>query len=269
MKDPSRQPMPDTSTRVALVRATAHATDFLFRHAFPLYVTLYDAYKRVTEHEDIDLIHRLVKRGDSVVDVGANIGFYSEVLANCVGADGHVYAFEPEQRNFDRLVERARPYPQIHPVRAAVADKPGPIDLYLSPHLNIDHRTYPTEERRQRTTIEAVSLDSFLADRADRIQFIKMDIQGAEYAALLGMRDVVQRSPHVRILMELWPFVHERFGAGTMVVLSLLESWGFETHRLGKNGHHRKLSPNEPLPGRNDPKVYFDVLCIRRGTSFG
>ena len=251
-----------------VIRVTARATDFCFRHAFPLYARCYDLYKRRSDRAVIHLVTRLVRSGDRVADVGANVGFYSRLLARLVGATGFVYAFEPDGLNFARLRERARPFPQLHAVHAAVADAPGSRTLYRSPSLNVDHRTYATDERREAVTVDAVSLDTFLASAADPLHFVKMDIQGGEYAALRGMRSVVGRSPDIKILMELWPFVHDRFGEGTDALLGLLASWGFEVRRLAADT--ASLGPPfveaDAIPDRADPDTYFDVLCARAGT---
>jgi len=250
-------------TSVNTIRATAWASNLLYRHARPLYTALYDTYKRVTEGAALAVIARCVHPDDRVIDVGANIGFYSEVLARRVGAGGHVHAFEPDASNFATLAARARAYPQIEAVQAAVAERSGRIELFLSPHLNIDHRTYPTDEPRRQMTVDAIALDDFFAAAETVVHFVKIDIQGAERAALLGMRRLLARSPAVRILMELWPAVHDRFGGGAAALLELLESLGFEVWRLGPRGTlDEQLHPASELE-RADPDAYFDVLCVR------
>ncbi len=256
---------------VDVIRATARLSNYLFRNAPPLYLALYAAYKRVSERGNIALMRRLVKAGDHVADVGANVGFYAAVLAQCVGPGGRVYAFEPDETNFARLEARLRRYRQIHPVHAAVADMNGPIDLYLSPDLNVDHRTYSCGEGRKKVTANAVSLDGFF-QRDETLQFIKMDIQGAEYAALRGMQALAARSPNLKILMELWPYLYERHGSGTAALLGLLESWGFEIRRVETDGGGRvgeRLTASTPVPERESENVCFDVLCIRGGTLIG
>ena len=250
---------------VAVIRATARASDFLYRRLPSVYAALYDAYKRMAERDAIALIRRLVKPGDRVVDVGANIGFYTELLARRVGPDGRVFAFEPAPANYQQLVQRLRSYSHVEAVRAAVTAESGPTTLYLSPELNIDHRTYRTDEPRQVQTVDGLALDQFFHRADDRVEFVKLDIQGAEYRALLGMRELLARSPEVRLLMELWPFVHDRFGAGTTTLLELLTSWGFLIWRVGRHGRvEARLSPHGPMPERSDPNAYFDVLCTRK-----
>ena len=252
---------------IAVIRATARVTDFCFRHAFPLYIRCYDLYKSRTDREVIRLVTSLVRPGDRVADIGANVGFYSRLLARLVGDRGHVYAFEPDGFNFEKLAARARPFPQIHAVQAAVADASGSRTLYRSPDLNVDHRAYATDETRDQVTVAAVSLDSYFAHARDELHFIKMDIQGGEYKALCGMRSLVARSPELKILMELWPFVHDRFGEGTNVLLGLLASWGFEVRRVVSGSSHlgERLTAADTVPERADPNAYFDVLCARPG----
>lgn len=250
---------------VDAVRATARLSGFLFRNAFPLYVALYDRYKYATERGEIALIRRLVHPGDAVVDVGANIGFYTQILAQCVGTSGHVYAFEPDALNLRRLRRRMEHHPQVETVHAAVTDTSGRVDLYLSRDLSVDHRIYATEETRRKVAVDAVALDDFFRERRHTIEFVKMDIQGAEHAALRGMRGVIERSPTLRILMEMWPTVLDRFGAGTDALLELVESYDLETRLVRSDGSvGERLKSGKPLPAGYRLGAYFSVLCARR-----
>jgi FkbM family methyltransferase len=245
------------------IRSTARVSDYLFRHAFPLYALLYERYKRAAERDVIACIRRLVRPGDRVVDVGANIGFYAELLAECAGPTGAVYAFEPEPLNFARLAARARAYPQLHAVAACLGERGGTAELFLSPDLNIDHRTYPTGDERRSVRVDALALDEFLP-AGEQLRFVKMDVQGAEYAALSGMRATLARSPDVHLLLEVWPYVQERFAGGTRALLGRLDEWGFCVHRLAAGGAlGERLAPDLPIAGADDENYYFDVLCMR------
>jgi len=251
-------------TRIAL--ATQRASDALYRGAPWLYRPLYDAYKRASERDEIALLERLVHPGDHVADVGANVGFYAALLAERVGRTGRVIAFEPCARNFDYLSRRARTLPQLQPVRAAVAREPGTITLHLAPHLNVDHRVYATDEVRPTEVVPAVSLDDYLAAAPAPLALVKMDIQGAEYEALQGMSAVVARSPSIRLVLEMWPFVLDRFGVGTGTLLELLASWGLDVHRLAAGGVAGELVRAETFRSdRFGPDDYFDVVCARPG----
>jgi FkbM family methyltransferase len=177
-----------------------------------------------------------------------------------------VVAFEPDPTNYARLAARARHHPQIRAINAAVSERGGQVELFLSPDLNVDHRTYATDEPRRRVRVDALALDELFPRPEETVQLVKLDIQGAERAALLGMRELLARSAGVHVFMELWPFVHDRFGTGTAELLALLESWGFEIWRVGRGGLLiERFGPRSAFPGGEDPDTYFDVLCVPQG----
>lgn len=244
--------------------STAPATGLLFRKAPQLHAMLYDVYKRFSEGAEIALIRRVVGRGDRVVDVGANIGFYTRLLAEQVGERGRVFSFEPDPTNFARLEARTRRYPQVDRHRAAIVERAGPVDLFLSPSLNVDHRTYESDEPRQRVTVDGIALDDFFASSGETVRLVKIDVQGAEHAAFAGMRELLIRSTDVHVLLELWPFVHDRFGSGTRALLEFLESCGLEVWRVEAGGRlGERVDSGRQIAGRDDPGLYFEVVAMR------
>jgi len=259
-----------TMRSITLIRQTSRVSNYLFTHAPRVYAELYHRYKRLSERTNIAVIKDLVKPGSCAVDIGANIGFYTALLADCVGPTGHVYAFEPDERNFARLLASTRHRAQIQAERAAVTDVDGSVELYMSTDLNVDHRTYRDDDSsRVKVAVRGVSLDTFFRNAKAMPQFVKMDIQGAEYRVLLGMKEIVSRSPDLIILTELWPFVHDQFGNGLSTLLDLVDSWGFEMRRIVSSGNHLgdRISSSTPLPERADHDFQFDVLCCRAGRS--
>ena len=243
-----------------LIRASARVTDHLYRHAYPLYALAYGAYKRVIERHNLRIIQRLVRPGDCVADVGANVGYYTAALARAVGPGGQVWAFEPSPENYDRLARVARRYPSVHPVPAAAVVRGGTTTLYLSPDLNVDHRTYATDDARHSVTVPAVALDDVLPSDTP-LSFLKIDVQGGELEALQGMAMTAARSPGLTILLEVWPFVHDRFGAGTPALLHLLATWGLDPRRI--EGDHFGATVHAAELQGSAPDRYFDVLCMR------
>ncbi|HEX7510321.1 MAG TPA: FkbM family methyltransferase [Chitinivibrionales bacterium] len=212
-----------------------------YTHAFWLYRSVYGLYKKIREHDELELLRRLIKPGDTVVDIGANIGFFTEYMAKLTGANGRVLAFEPDARNFSFLLKRISKLPAVSAFNAALGDHDGAIDMYISPDLNVDHRTYPCAEQRDKRVVQCFALDS--KEPAATIDFIKMDIQGHEYAALCGMKHSIARNPHCRILMELWPYGLKLAGASTGLVMDLLQSYGLNP-LLIHNGKLTAFSEN-------------------------
>ena len=137
-----------------------------------------------------------------VLDIGANVGYYTALLADRVGPAGHVTAFEPEPGNHAvlRRTIAVNGFPNVEAVQGAVSQSSGESFLFLSELNQGDHRLYATAGRR-RIAVPILAIDSFLPPET-LIDFVKMDIQGSEGLALRGMLQTLRRSPNIQILTE-------------------------------------------------------------------
>ncbi len=103
-----------------------------------------------------------------------------------------------------------------------MSDETGESTLYISDNLNVDHRAYPTTGDSRRTvTIRATTLDDYFKP-GERVDLIKMDIQGFELHALRGAARVLDDNPEVALLLEFWPYGLKQAGGvgrGTCLVL--------------------------------------------------
>ncbi|MHC4571440.1 MAG: FkbM family methyltransferase [Planctomycetota bacterium] len=228
----------------------------LFEHCFPVYRILYKFYKKFSDRHVGSLLKEIISPGMTVIDVGANIGFYTAFMASIVGEKGKVYAFEPLPQNFN-LLKKHNNHDNITLVQAAVGDKTGEITLYISDKLNVDHQTYETDEKREKIDVLSYRLDDYLENK--RIDFIKMDIQGFEYQALLGMKNILQSNPDIKVLMEFWPYGLIKAGSSVERLLTFLHELDFQTELLEQND--RKKMP--PIPKRNDFSYYRNLLAFR------
>jgi FkbM family methyltransferase len=169
---------------------------------------------------------RLVRKGDTVVDVGAHQGRHTAVLADLVGTEGRVLAFEPLPE-FAQQLQQTLPSPPAKVISAALSDKAGESSF-------IRARGVPSESgliaRRynfpERVTPETISvrvdrLDAYLPELAG-LSFIKIDAEGAEVAILNGGRTVVE---------TLRPLVAVEYGAGSYEAYGLTRSSLFSLAR--------------------------------------
>lgn len=202
----------------------------LQRRCPSVYLPLYDAYKHAHDQDQLRLIRQWVRPGMSCVEVGANVGFYTQQLARRVGPSGRVVAFEPEPWNMTLLRRRALG-PHVTSLEVAVGDSQGSVTLHLSDALNVDHRTYPTGEARRQIQVGQVALDDVLGDTS--VDFLKMDVQGYEPVALRGMAKLLRRSPNLRMILEFWPWGIRRAGGDPRALLEVLRAAGYEVHRVG------------------------------------
>lgn len=101
----------------------------VYEHAFPIYRPLYGAYKAYADRAERQLLRKILFPGAVVVDVGANIGIYSNFLSRCVGPTGLVHSFEPSPDNFKRLCAATRDLSNVRLSQAAVGERSGKPEL--------------------------------------------------------------------------------------------------------------------------------------------
>ncbi|MBI2327840.1 FkbM family methyltransferase [Candidatus Curtissbacteria bacterium] len=175
------------------------------------------------------IVRKNIKLGQVVIDVGAHIGYYSLIFAKLVGSSGRVFAFEPDKNNFSLLVKNVRinNYKNVICERKAVADFYGRTRLYLSNSSQADHRVYKTWENRKFVFVQVITLDSYFKNYRGRIDFVKIDVQGAEMKVLKGMAVMLKKNKNIKILTEFWPEGIISSGDDPLKFLKLLEDLGF------------------------------------------
>ena len=200
------------------------AANKVYERAFPLYRPLYAAYKTYSDRAERELLRKILFQGAVVVDVGANIGIYSQFLSGCVGPTGLVHSFEPSSDNFRRLSAATSGLRNVRLTRAVVGERGGECKLYVSDKLNVDHRAYKTDgDLRRAIPTDMVALDDYFKP-GQRVDLIKMDIQGYELHALRGAQRVLQENPDINLLLEFWPAGLEQAGVGWEQLVELLQS---------------------------------------------
>ena len=148
------------------------------------------------------LLKENIKQGDTVIDIGANIGYHTLLMAKLVGDAGRVYAFEPEKENFELLkknIER-NGYQNVVLVNKGLGEKEEALTLYINPKNKAGHSVFHQHSHWGRQEIEITTLDNFLPKNT-KVDFIKMDIEGAEYVAIKGMKRVLSEN-NIKVVSE-------------------------------------------------------------------
>ena len=180
------------------------------------------------EAGDTALFQRMLRSGMTFVDVGAHVGYFSLLAASIVGETGRVLAFEPSPENFELLQAnvRNRGLASVSCFPWAVGAKNGSANLHLAVDNSGDHRIEPAEEQRAKIEVPIVALDS-VPEITPPLHAVKIDIQGAEEAAVRGMERLLASSPDVFLVLEFWPYGIVRFGGDPRRALDYYRSLGF------------------------------------------
>jgi FkbM family methyltransferase len=183
------------------------------------------------ERELVELFKRVLKPGMTVLDLGANIGYFSVLAAGLVGKSGQVYSFEPAPTCFAQLKKNLAAFAWAQAYPAAIADAPGTACFHFSDEANeTGWGSLLAEERgsTRESVVPVIRLDDWARERAiGRVDFIKMDIEGGEFRALQGARELLERYRPV-LVAELNEVCLARDGRQPEDVLALLRAAGYD-----------------------------------------
>lgn len=201
-------------------------------------------------NRDYFVFLRTLRRGDVVFDVGANYGLYTEAFADIVGRGGSVHAFEPVPPTFEQLAQRfadrAR-WGQVRLHRCAVADRAGTLEMFLPGSDSgqaalTHHRTAAwAESTEARYEVAATTLDAFAAEQGTSVDFIKIDIEGAELLALRG-GDRLVATQQPALFIEVWERWIADFGYSADALAGFFERQGYD--RFVTVSHRIEFIPN-------------------------
>jgi len=198
-----------------------------------IYVNGYQPNERLTRH-----FVRLLRPGDCVVDVGANVGYYTMTAAKLVGQTGCVHAFEASPQIFPWLLTNARLNPQarIHVYKQAVTDQCGEIMFHTASAERTGYSSIRDlgEQAERSDVVPTISIDSIMAT-IPPVRLVKIDVEGAELLVLRGMLGLIERDrPY--IIFEIDDEFLRELGSDARQQCGFLRDLGYELSRIGARG---------------------------------
>jgi len=249
-------------------------SDFVEIDGHKMYLDPLDSLKlsinKSYEEFETELVKRTIKEGNVVVDIGANIGYFTLIFAKLVGKNGSVFAFEPELNNFNILKKNIEinNYANVKLVKKAISDKTKIMRLFLNDSNKGSHTLGKQKNNKQSTEIESVRLDDFF-DINNKIDFIKIDIEGAEIDAINGMSKILQNNKDLKILIEYNPLMLKGFGITSQKFFTTLRELNFNIYDL--DDQNKKLIH---IKSADDLEKYKDgswtnLLCSKNEEFLG
>jgi len=210
------------------------------------------------EPRHVALMKRIVKQGETVVDIGAHIGYYTLILAETVGPKGKVFAFEPNPENFEVLKKNVEinGYKNVILEQKAVSNKNGKAKFYFSKINSGDGKIYATKEERGSCEVNSIKLDDYFKKKRIKPSFFKMDIQGAEPKAFEGMKWILD-NPSLKFTTEFQPEAIESAGYSPKEFLDRIREEGLSIYDLGKK---EVIKDNDSLVEYYKSINYFTTL---------
>lgn len=189
----------------------------------------------------------ILKPGMTAIDLGAQYGYYTLIFAKLVGEGGRAYSFEPDEKNF-RQIENGiakNGFRAVTLIKKAVSDVNGPVKFFLAEKSTGVHSLYEVPGGGEWREVEAGRLDDILAERTSPVDFIKMDIEGAELKALRGMPRVIRENPALKMAVELHRNIDQLPDTSMKQLLAELRGCGFSIRAIFD--HTPPYGASEPL----------------------
>jgi FkbM family methyltransferase len=197
---------------------------------------------------ELELVPLAAQRGDTVLDIGANFGYYAYPLSRAVGPTGRVYAFEPVPFTYRtlRIVARLLRLGNVQIVPKGCGERAGTITFEVPLQANgamstglayvggrrEDHPGKETQVRWSATrqvAAEMLRIDDFLPSLSD-LSFIKIDVEGAELFAFRGAEQTISKH-HPTVLCEINPWYLKGFGLGVEDLARFFFNEGYQLYR--------------------------------------
>jgi FkbM family methyltransferase len=204
--------------------------------------------------------------GMTFLDIGANIGYYSALASRRIGPSGQIVALEPDPESFRYLKQNivANLAPTVFCIQKAAAAESGTLRLYVNRENRGDNRLYPNDLCDSSYQVEVSTVDAMLEDcGVERVDLVKMDVQGFEGHVLSGMKQTIQRSNSLILLTEFWPFGLRSAGTSPEDLLVELEQAGLRLYELTDKGRLASLTNKKAFIDRHPGRQYANIVAVR------
>jgi FkbM family methyltransferase len=213
------------------------------RHGFKMNVNLGDFIGRHIflhgEYEDYvtRVFYKLLQPGDVVLDVGANIGYFTLLSASIVGKSGRVISFEASPQIFTYLSSNLslNESENVESFCAAVGDKNGQVEFFEADdsHLGLSSLRHLDNNNSKRIMIDMIELNCF-AENFPKVQLVKVDVEGGEMRVFQGMQKILERD-NPFLVFEVTDVMLKELGSSKNELLNWLSDRSYKIFQISNN----------------------------------
>ncbi len=210
------------------------------------------------EPEESKFLERVLKPGDTFIDIGAHIGYYSLLAAILVGETGTVISVEPDHTNINWIQDHIslNQFPQMQVIPRVLGSETKDVEFFYNSDNDGGHALWDvglhsfnqiSRSRPQTFTLPMTTLDETLRDKGlTGVKLIKIDAEGAEYQILQGSLQTLSTYQVPYIIAEINRFALEKMGIHEKQLREFMASLGYSVYLLrNESPHCVKLLPNQ------------------------
>ena len=212
---------------------------------------------------------KLLRKGDVVLDVGGNIGDYCSTFASIVGSKGHVHTFEPVPTTYQKLKSNLelQNLKNTSVIPKAVSNLSGKVEIHMPgddharPAIHMKERESWDQELTVQTFLcDAITLDEYVnVKQLDTVNFVKIDVEGAEHLVLLGARGLLTSKSPI-LFFEMWESYMRDFGSTVNDYCHLLRQAGYDQFIGVQNVIHHFTDLEQELPSLLNNGI-LNIVC--------
>lgn len=266
------RPLESDKTHMAVAR---------MREGFRMTLNRGESYERIMYYSGLyapviaQLFKRIVQSGDTVIDGGANIGFFSLLSAKLVGRTGSVHSFEPIPATFAQLSQNIKlnGYFNITANCQALASSVGQVEFEVPLETETNQSlgrlaSALLSGRGSRVAVQTRTLDSYVETAGiGQIKLAKLDLEGSELDAIRGMQRILGAHHITYLICELNTPLLDQQGIPHSALRDVLADHGYEAYFIkASRGYRRPLRAHlEPVRNMPHPDSYGDYLFVAPG----
>lgn len=225
-------------------------------------------YNNRFENSELKFLKKYLKKNDQFVDIGANIGLFSLIAANCVKEGGSVISFEPTPRTFNRLVENVslNKFLNVKCYPYALSERNGTVSFYLFPEGKDAWNTMSKPETGlfEEIKVESIAIDdfNFLNNNfLDKTTLIKIDVEGLEMSVFKGGGNFFSSKNAPTLMVEFCDLQAQNANCFCSDLYILLESYGYKLYKYD-------CKRNALIWQENKTRFIYENLIAIKETSY-
>lgn len=206
-----------------------------------------------------EVIKKYLKQGDTFIDAGANIGYFSLIAAGITGSNGQVHSFEPVSEYFLKLQNFAKinKHLNIKVNQLALGDEKKTAKIFIKGGTDIGNNTFFPEllenDNAEFAEVGIIRLDEYIKENnLKNISLIKIDVEGFEFATLKGLSNYFlqcsKNNTCPAIVCEVVPEVYPKLGCKVEDLFEYMAGFGYEAYNVLKTNN--KVKPEDIIKNR-------------------
>jgi FkbM family methyltransferase len=238
---------------------------------FAIHRQMLASFARKTMYEPArsDFLFNVLRPGDTVIDVGAHIGYFSLLASVLVGPSGNVFAFEPERRNYLQLQANAvlNRCDNLQPMQQGLGSRVREATLAVQigskdgSHVLIDHAGPPGSQETRHERLHLLTLDEVIGTKA-MCRVLKVNVNGGETDVLIGASQLLARQAIDFILCTCDTRRLRRMKSSEGELRAQMAGFGYQCYRLTPEGDLQAIAARLALGGVGNDVVETLVFAV-------